>query len=433
MARAKGQRTAKKLTTRTCSAAMHSGTCYTSGDGRTVPAREILWDSEVRGLGLRLHPSGSKTWVLRFRWRGRTRLRDLGSFPAIPLDGPIGDPRHQSARKIARRALGELAVGEDPFPPAVKGATVDDVLVTFLEAAKDRGVRQSTLRAYRTVAKTVGADLGRVLIEELDAARVGTAFRRWREEVGDVAAGRALQILRMAIRLAETRNLRAPGLPDPTADLRMPKARRRGRLFTSEEYRRIGEALEELAAVRPVYRDAAQAIRLLALTGCRRREVTELAWVEVDLPARLIRLPELRSKAGAREVALGAAALAILAALRAEAVDPEGRVFPAGGGRHELSFAVQAAWKIVRKAADLPADARLHDLRHSYVSTGLVANFSEAIVGRAVGHSTTATTRRYSHLSADPVREAVDRIGAHVDSAMAGGPVAEVEPLKRAQ
>jgi hypothetical protein len=74
----------------------------------------------------------------------------------------------------------------------------------------------------------------------------------------------------------------------------------------------------------------------------------------------------------------------------------------------------------VRRAAELTQDVRLHDLRHTYVTRGIASNFSEALVGRAVGHASAATTRRYSHVSVEPVRELVEHVGGEIAAALAG-------------
>ena len=81
--------------------------------------------------------------------------------------------------------------------------------------------------------------------------------------------------------------------------------------------------------------------------------------------------------------------------------------------------AVGVVWERVRKAADLPG-VRLHDLRHSFASTGAAASFGLPIIGRLLGHTQAATTLRYAHLSADPLRAANDAIGATIASALAG-------------
>jgi integrase len=74
-------------------------------------------------------------------------------------------------------------------------------------------------------------------------------------------------------------------------------------------------------------------------------------------------------------------------------------------------------WARVRKAAGL-ADVRIHDLRHSFASVGAAGGLSLPVIGALLGHKHAATTARYAHLSADPLRAANDAIGARIAAAM---------------
>jgi integrase len=75
-------------------------------------------------------------------------------------------------------------------------------------------------------------------------------------------------------------------------------------------------------------------------------------------------------------------------------------------------------WAAVSKAAALEG-VRLHDLRHSFASIGAGASLGLPIIGKLLRHSQPATTARYAHLDADPMRRAVDTIGATLSAAMA--------------
>jgi integrase len=79
--------------------------------------------------------------------------------------------------------------------------------------------------------------------------------------------------------------------------------------------------------------------------------------------------------------------------------------------------AIDKVWSRVREAAGL-ADVRLHDLRHSFASVGAAGGLSLPIIGALLGHKHSATTARYAHLSADPLRAANDAVGARIAAAM---------------
>jgi integrase len=70
---------------------------------------------------------------------------------------------------------------------------------------------------------------------------------------------------------------------------------------------------------------------------------------------------------------------------------------------------VQHSWRRIRKVADL-ADVRIHDLRHSFASCGLLVGEGLPMIGKLLGHTQVQTTARYAHLASDPVKQAATKI-----------------------
>jgi integrase len=75
---------------------------------------------------------------------------------------------------------------------------------------------------------------------------------------------------------------------------------------------------------------------------------------------------------------------------------------------------------------------RIHDLRHTHASIGAGSGLGLPIIGRLLGHKHTATTEKYAHLDADPLRRASDRIGGEIAAAGRGGAPAanNVRPIR---
>jgi integrase len=175
------------------------------------------------------------------------------------------------------------------------------------------------------------------------------------------------------------------------------------------ELGRLAEALAAIEDERPM---EAAAIRLLAFTGARRGEVLDLTHDEVDLENRVLRLRD--SKTGRKPVKLNAPAIEILAGLpRLAGCD----LVVWGSGGRRLG-GLQKTWDVVRKAAGLEKDVRLHDLRHSFASVLVSGGASLPLIGALLGHSNPATTARYAHLYDDPVHEAAERAGEAIAAAM---------------
>jgi integrase len=164
----------------------------------------------------------------------------------------------------------------------------------------------------------------------------------------------------------------------------------------------------------PIDPFAIAAIRLLIVTGARLREILYARWEHVDFERGILFLPD--SKSSKKPVLLNAAAVAILTDLPRIAGNPH---IIAGAKHGAPRFDLRKPWAAVTRAARLDG-LRVHDLRHSFASIGAGASMSLPIIGRLLGHSQAATTQRYAHLADDPMRAAVETIGATIEAAMTG-------------
>jgi integrase len=92
-------------------------------------------------------------------------------------------------------------------------------------------------------------------------------------------------------------------------------------------------------------------------------------------------------------------------------------VFPDPAHANEPIRGLEWFWVMLRKQAGL-ADVRIHDLRHSFASAGLLGGQALPIIGKLLGHQHVQTTARYAHLADDPLRSAADSISATINEAM---------------
>jgi integrase len=169
---------------------------------------------------------------------------------------------------------------------------------------------------------------------------------------------------------------------------------------------------------------AVAAMRLLILTGARLSEIMTAKWDFIDFERGLLNL--LTSKTGKKPIFLSAAALEVLTSL--PRVDGNPFLIPGqkdGAPRTDL----KKPWAAVTEAAGLPG-LRIHDLRHSFASVGAGASLGLPIIGKLLGHTQPATTARYAHLDADPIRRAAETIGNTIAAALNRKPSAEVIAIK---
>ena len=198
---------------------------------------------------------------------------------------------------------------------------------------------------------------------------------------------------------------------NPAHGIKKPPVRKMNRFLSEAEIARLAIAIdgEQKASGTPY---PAAALRLLLLTGCRRSEILDLRWENVDFDHQCLRLPD--SKTGAKIVYLNAPALTLISKLARVESNP---YVIAGTREGSPSKAIDKVWDRVRKSSNL-SNVRLHDLRHSFASIGAIGGFSLPMIGALLGHKHSMTTARYAHLSADPIRAANEAVGARIAAAM---------------
>ena len=179
---------------------------------------------------------------------------------------------------------------------------------------------------------------------------------------------------------------------------------RRHRYLAADELARLSKALKEDAD-----QQAADAFRLLLLTGARRREVLGAMWDQFDLTSGVWTKPAITTKQKREHrIPLSAPARLVLSRLNAHSAGSPW-LFPGRRDQHRTDL--KYAWQRICKAAGI-SGLRIHDLRHSYASTLAGAGFSLPIIGALLGHTMPSTTARYAHLIDDPLRQATEKAGA---------------------
>lgn len=409
-----------KLTKRFADGAEYEGEKLASGWSRCV-----YWDDEVAGFGLRVFPSGKKSFVLLYRARGRKRQVTLGVYGVLTV---------QKARKRARRMLVEVVDGSDPLEVRRKrrsAPTVAKLAERYMEEhARPKKRPLSVESDERLLRIHILPRLGRHRVADVDRAAVSELHHAMRET--PTQANRALALLSKMFNLAEQWGYR-PDHSNPTRHVDRFKERPKERFLSSAELARLGDALREAETAESEHPSALLAIRLLALTGARRNEILCLRWDEVDFERGLI---DIDSKTGRKRIPLPAPAFRLLA----EADRVQDNPYVCFGAHHgKRLVGLQRPWERIRKAAKLPG-VRLHDLRHSHAATGAGLGLGLPILGKLLGHTQASTTQRYAHLADDPVRQAAERIAGEIGAALAGsqGEVAEMpqaeepaEPTRR--
>lgn len=425
------EKTSIKLTKRTVDAATPRATRYE------------VWDGDLKGFGLRIEPSGAKSFIVRYRpgAGGRSAPKRFVSI------GRYGSLTPEEARVQARKILGAAARGDDPAVQRNQrreAVSVVDLARAFLSQHVETKRKPATAALYRHALNNHALpDLGGKKAEDVNRADIARLHHKLRDR--PFLANRVVAVLGSMFSWAAEHGHLPEGF-NPTAKVERYREDRRERFLSADELERLGAAIREGETEglpwepdisKPTAKHApkaerrrvrlgtetAAALRLLLLTGARLREILHLKWEYVDLDRGLLLLPD--SKTGRKTIILNAAALEILAGLSrvSEYVVPgEDLIKP----RADL----KRPWAAVSKRAGI-VGVRLHDLRHTHASFGAGSGLGLPILGKLLGHTQAATTARYAHLDSDPLRRASDKIGNAIAAALDGRPIGDVVPLRR--
>ena len=404
---------------------------------RVVDAAEVreseyfLWCDELPGFGVRIYPSGKRGYLVQYRAGGRSRRANIGLHGRLTVE---------EARKEAMALLGSVAKGGNPAEERAtrrKSLTVEELCERYLQAA-DKGLilgkggapkKASTLVADRSrisahilpllgsrkVVDLTRADVTRFLRDVVagKAARTTKTEKKRGKSIvegGKGAGARTIGLLGGILSFAVSEGV----IPaNPVHGVKRPADQRKQARLTPETYRQLGQALERWEA--GAGNEAAiLAIRLLALTGCRKGEVEALRWSEVDMGGYALRLED--SKEGASVRPIGQPVLDLLA----KAERKKDAVYVCPGQNPQKPYGgLAGAWRRLVKDAGLEG-VTLHTLRHSFASTAADLGYSEPTIAALIGHSSGTVTGRYVHHLDAVLVAAADRVAGEIAQQMAG-------------
>ncbi len=382
----------------------------------------FVWDTDLKGFGLRASRNGVMTFIAQYRAgggrSGRTRRYTIGRFGAFTVE---------EARKQAKVILGAVANGRDPSGERTasrREMTVNQLLDQYEKEGaghlKTREKRQRMARLRHHVGALLGSrQIGKVRVADIEKMMrdVATGKTRKDEKVGhrkriivrggEGAAARAVRdlsaVFAFAVRLeALTAN--------PCSPVKKPTVRRRKRYLAVDELKRLGAALQKLKA-EGVNEKAIDITLLWALTGCRRNEIAGLKWADVDLVRRCLRLGD--SKTGESHRALAAPALEILRGI-ARGASPY--VFPSERG-NSFYQGTKKIWPKLIKLAELPGITP-HTLRHTVGSWSVSGGETLFMTGGLLGHTDPRSTAVYAHMQQHSAAAAADRVMAPIADAL---------------
>jgi integrase len=359
-----------------------------------------LWDQDIRGFGVRIQPTGRKTYFMQFRNQQRvTRKIKIGVH---------GNITTEKARETAIQLSLKISAGQDPaaekkkktVAPTIKIHTLNDLTQEYLHKyaihKKERSVAED-----KKLLKIILPSMGHTAVSEIKRSNIETLHLSRRKT--PYHANRMLALLSKMFSLAVVWGIRRD---NPVKGITRFQEKKRESWLTNEELKRLWQVLDQHS-----YNPISSIIKLLILTGARKSEVLNMTWEQIDLDSNIWTKPSHLTKQKKTErLPLSIDTLKLLKSVRTKLSLDSKYVFPGREAGRPFKR-IEHFWAKTTKEAGLE-DVRIHDLRHTYASHLVSKGLSLSIVGKLLGHTQAATTQRYAHLQDEPLRAATEMFGS---------------------
>lgn len=380
------------------------------------PTRVDVWDKTVAGFGVRLSPTGRKTFVLLYRHQRRLRRLTIGVYPRVSL---------ADAREKARCALRAVGNGSDPAAAklnAIRAETFGDLAVTYLEKHAKRRKR-SWQADERMINRELMPIWKHAKAGDITRQDVRQLLETISERPAPILANRLLALVRKIFNFGVSRDVLSL---NPCWQLEPPaKEHTRERVLTEGEIRAVWVALDAEATAGRLATATYYKLRLI--TAQRGQEVECMRWRDIEPLGRVWTIPAELSKNGrAHRVPLSSLAWDLLNELKAASdadltrvnlgrarklwapLKPSEYVFPSPrhvNGDKPWGRNLQNAIDRIREVAGF-RDWTGHDLRRTAATHMAASGIPRLVLAKILNHAEKGVTAIYDRHGYDNEKRA---------------------------
>ncbi len=392
---------------------------FTDSSIRSIKPKEQrfeIWETNGKGFGLRIAPTGKKSWIFLYRFNGRPRRMTLGEYPKISL--AEAHTAHAKAREI-------LLKGSDPGEKKLEkkkahqsAYTVSSLIDEYMERwAKKNKVTWKEDK--RCLEKDVIPFIGEFKAKDIKRRDIVLIRDRIIDRGSEAMANRVHNVLTKLFNFAVERGILDTS---PCAALTLPAEKgERDRALGFDEISLFWNGLDEIS-MEPSIK---LALKFLLVTGQRRSEVVKAEWKEFDfdkgeweIPVERIksRKRKKKKKVGPHLVSLSELAIELLQEIK-KLSGQSGFLFPSP--RTDYCIGPEVVTRGLRKALDANNENRIaleqftvHDLRRTMATRMAEIGVSWFNIARVLNHEGEGVTDRYVKYQYFPEKkDALDRWG----------------------
>lgn len=370
--------------------------------------RYEIWKHGEPGFGIRVAPTGRKTFIYLYRFDGRPRRITLGVFrDGESVSGNQERITLAEANLRLAQAKTKLEAGADPGAEKVArrqadqdALTIGDVIDEII-ADPDHQRKRSKDYIERILETEIRPAWGRRKAKDIRRRDIILLRDKIKTRGSAVMANRVIRVVSQLFDFAIDKDIlqATPYVKIRPATREVP----RDRVLGEAEIESFWKGLDT-AKMAPELRDA---LRMLLITGQRRAEVAGAHWAEIDLDSeRVWEIPGARTKNGrAHAVPLSDRAIELLRDLKKRAGESE-FVFPAPArtGREGAAITAHAVTRAMRNNIALfgfirdEQDPTPHDLRRTVATHMGRIGISQFIQAKVLNHTDRSVTGSvYNH------------------------------------
>jgi len=359
---------------------------------RPQAKRYVVWEDGGTGMGIRIFPSGKRSFVFMYRFEGKARMMTLGSYPNIGL---------ATARTKVAESKEKVTQGIDPGAKWLEikhnertAHTIKALVEEYLEKwARPR--KKSWKEDERVLRKDVVPKWGRKKAKDIKRRDVVLLLDEIMGRGAPIQANMTYAIIRKMFNFAVGRSIldTSPcvAIPSPA------KPKRRDRVLNEDEIKQFWKNLDAAKMA-----DGTRWIlKLILITAQRKGEIAGAEWKEFDLKRGWWIIPAERAKNKLpHRVPLTKLALEYLHQVKELSKDSPW-IFPSpindcpvtGPG---IDHAVRKNREIFKIDHFVP-----HDLRRTAASQMTSLGISRLVVAKILNHSESGVTAVYDRYSYD--------------------------------
>jgi len=350
------------------------------------------WETNGKGFGLRVFPSGIKSFIFLYRFHGKNRRLTFGNYPDMTLAD--AHAAHAKARQVLRNGSDPATLEQDLKEESRKSPTVRRLVEEYLEKwAKPR--KRSWKEDERILQKDVVSKWGKRKAKDVTRRDIVILLDAVVERGAIIQANRTLAVIRKMFNFALSRGIleTSPCVAIPAPS----KENRRDRILDEKEINTLWSKLDNTK----MEKATALALKLQLVTAQRKGEVATAEWKDFDLKKKWWTIPADKAKNNIpHRVPLTSIALNLLKEIK-ELAKESNWLFPSPlAGQHIAETSIDHA---IRKNADTFDIDHFtpHDLRRTAASQMTSMGIPRLVVGKILNHVEGGVTAVYDRHSYD--------------------------------